>query len=165
MIIAGRSAAVLIRGKELDLVGDDVKRAALGTILCLVGAGLNGADNGNLSSLGQVATAELGELTPGDDVQEIRFLLTGLRIAKTAVHRNRKVANRNAGLRGSHFRVTGQVADQKNLIHILCFLLEFRLAICNYACSEAAVSVSSLTGATRAARGLTLLFFSSSLTI
>lgn len=63
VIIAGRSAAVLIRGKELDLVGDDVKRTALGTILCLVGAGLNGADNGNLSSLGQVATAELGELT------------------------------------------------------------------------------------------------------
>ena len=60
VIIAGRSAAVLIRGKELDLVGDDVKRAALGTILCLVGAGLNGADNGNLSSLGQVATLDLG---------------------------------------------------------------------------------------------------------
>lgn len=78
---------------------------------------------GHLSSLGQIAAAELGELAPGDDVEKIRFLLAGLRVAKAAIDRDAEVANRNAGLGRSHFRVAGQIADQKNLIHMTLFPL------------------------------------------
>ena len=124
VIIAGRGAVSPIgRGKELDLVGDDIKCAALATVLRFVGAGLDGTGDGHLASLGQITAAEFGKLTPRDDVQEIRLLLAGLRVAKAAVDRNAEVANRNAGLGGSHLRVAGQIADQKNLVHILCFLL------------------------------------------
>ena len=124
MIIAGRGAVSPIgRGKELDLVGDDIKRAALATVLRFVGAGLDGTGDGHLASLGQITAAEFGKLTPRDDVQEIRLLLAGLRVAKAAIDRDAEVANRNAGLGRSHFRVAGQIADQKNLIHMTLFPL------------------------------------------
>ena len=83
MIITGRGST-LTGGEELDFVGDDVKGVALASVLRLIGARLDGAGHGDLPALSQITAAELGELTPGDDVEEISFLLARLRTLWTA---------------------------------------------------------------------------------
>ena len=64
--------------EEFHFIGDDVKRVALAAVLRLVRPGLDGAGNGDLPALGQILAAELAQLTPGDDVEEVGFLLSVL---------------------------------------------------------------------------------------
>lgn len=158
--------ALLGAGKELDIVGDDVHRRALGSILRVVGANLDLTDHADPASLGKISGAEIAELTPRRDVEEINVGLTfGF---PAAIDRKAEGAQRRALGRGAGFRVPGKVSDKNNLIHAshpLSRLFQASVAGSSAAtgasCAAGASSATGATGRTGMARGFTLVCFSS----
>ena len=159
--------ALLGAGKELDIVGDDVHRRALGSVLRVVGANLDLADHADLAALGKIPGAEVAELAPRRDVEEIDVRLTfGF---PAAIDRQAEGTKRRALGRGAGLRVPGKVSDQNNLIHASHPLSLVR-SQASVAGASAATGASSAAGASSAtgaagrtgmARGFTLVCFSS----
>lgn len=117
LIAALISAAVTIAlaVTEIDIVGYDFCAAALVAVVVLPVTDLKSAFHHSHATLAEIFADEFSGSSPGNDVDEIRFLFPGLAF-EIAVAGDGEAGHRKAGLCTAQFRVTGQSAHDNNLI-------------------------------------------------
>ena len=113
----GLAVALGLGIHKLALVADDFGHVALGAVLRVVGAGLQGADHADLPPLAEEAMHKISLLPPGNAVDEVR-LAHALLVGKPAGNRDAEIANRNARAGGAVLGVADQVADENDFIHL-----------------------------------------------
>ena len=99
------SCAILRTREELYFIRDNLGDIALGSVLRIIGTGLDAADDRNFTALGKIAAAKFSLLTPRYDVDEIR-LANALLIDKAAIDGERKGAYRYAATSSTEYKIT-----------------------------------------------------------
>src|SRR6185369_3937022 len=113
---AGRPAAatlaVAARAQELDGVGDDLDRLALGAVLRLPLAPLEAAVDRDAAALGQVVRAVLALRAPHLDIEVVGLLdpLTAGAVLVPPVDGDPQLADRRAARQAGQLGIAGQVA-------------------------------------------------------
>ena len=115
--VLGATLAVAAAAEELDAVGDDLDRLALGAVLRLPLAPVEAPVDRHRPALGQVLRAVLALLAPDGDREVVRLVdpLAALVLAPR-VDGDTQRADRHAGRRVPELRVAGEVADENHAV-------------------------------------------------
>ena len=107
--------------QELHLIGNELGHIALGTVLSLITAVLNGTVYAYLAALMQVFSTVVRQTAPAHDVEKVCRAFA-LLVGKAALNSDGKCANRDAAVGHAQVGITGQVSDQSSSVHFFIYI-------------------------------------------
>ena len=112
--------AVAAAAEELDAVGDDLDRLALGAVLGLPLAPVEAAVDPDRAALGEVLRAALGLVAPDGDVEVVRLVgpLAGHCVLAARVHGDAELAHGGPARGVAQLGVARQVADEDDAVDV-----------------------------------------------
>ncbi len=116
---AARLAGAVAAAEELDVVGHDLDRLALGAVLGVPLAPGQLALDADGAALGEVLGAVLGGPAPHRDVEVVRGVLPLLAALDAVVDGDAERRHRGSGRRVPQLRVARQVADEDDAVDAL----------------------------------------------
>src|SRR6476619_1234359 len=118
--LAASTVAIPGRAQELDGVGDDLDRLALGAVLRLPLAPLKAAVDRDAAALGQVVRAVLALRAPHLDIEVVGLLdpLTAGAVLEPPVDGDPQLADRRAARQAGQLRIAGQVAGDDDSVDV-----------------------------------------------
>jgi hypothetical protein len=113
--------AAFARRQKFHFVCNDLRDGPFCSVFGVVAPGLYLADYAYPAAFGQIFSAHIAKLTPGDYVEKVGNLFACL-IFEPAVNSYGKIADGNARGRRADFGVSGQIADKDRFVHIIIVL-------------------------------------------